>query len=498
MLGTDHAFPRIAFHRGARVRTRRYLGPYPSAGSVRESINLIQKIFRVRNCEDSYFAHRTRPCLQYQIKRCTAPCVGLVSTAEYAQQVDDALHYLRGNGQKVIARLVARMEQASSEQRFEQAAMLRDQIKALKDMQSRHFLSGSRGDLDIIALARAGRSACVQIVSFRGGRNIGQRSHFPSQVEGHGSEDVLQAFIGQYYDERLPPPQLIVSHELPARDSYEKVFAERLGRGVVIQPRPRGERRQWLELTSRNAMSALQLRLAGDARLHVQLTALQELLGLDSPPESIECFDISHLSGGETVGACVAFDANGPVKSRYRRYNLKGIRPGDDYAAMQQVLQRRYRKAAEGEGAVPDLILVDGGRGQLTKSLEVIAEYGLEATLVVGVSKGAGRRAGHEEWVMPVPPGSLRPGPESPASHLVQQVRDEAHRFAITGHRGRRRKAATRSVLEEIPGIGAGRRRTLLTRFGGLKGVRAAGVEELSSVPGISAALAKRIFEALH
>jgi excinuclease ABC subunit C len=498
VMTLDHEFPRIAFHRGARSKSKQYLGPYPSAGSVRESINLIQKMFRIRNCEDSYFSNRSRPCLQYQIKRCTAPCVGLVDPPEYGQQVQDALFYLNGNSQRVITRLIGRMERAAGDLDFEKAASLRDQINALKKMQARQFITASSGNLDIIALAQIGKAACAQVVSFRGGRNLGQRSHFPSQVDGYEAPEILQAFLGQYYRERIPPEQLIVSHEVPLKALFEEVFADRAQRKVTIQAHPRGDRRQWLQLTIKNALNSLQLKLAGGARLETQLKALQELLGLEVAPESIECFDISHMAGGEAVGACVVFDSNGPVKSRYRRFNLKGITPGDDYAAIDQVLNRRYRKVAAGEGHVPDLVLIDGGRGQLARAMTVLAEYGLDPITVMGVSKGTSRRAGYEEWVLPGPAANLRPGPESAASHLVQQIRDEAHRFAITGHRGRRQKAAVQSALEEIPGIGAGRRRTLLTHFGGLKGVRSAGIEELASVPGISGALAKRIFKALH
>jgi excinuclease ABC subunit C len=498
MVTMDHEYPRVAFHRGARHRERQYFGPYPSARSVRESINVMQKIFRIRNCEDSYFAHRSRPCLQYQIKRCTAPCVGVASPGDYRQQVDDALLYLRGQSGRVLERLIKRMEAAAGRQEYERAAEFRDQINALKRMQANQWAPGQGGNLDILGLAREGRQVCVHVSSYRGGRNIGGRSHFPTQAEGYDDGEVLQAFIGQYYRERMPPAQLMVSHDLPARDLFERVFSERAGRRVSIQSKPRGERRERLELSVKNARAALQMKLAGGERQAAQGEALRALLGLESAPDWIECFDISHFGGGQTVGACVAFDANGPVKSKYRRYTLRGIAPGDDYAAMEQVLVRRYRHAAKGDEGMPDLILVDGGRGQLSRALSVLEDQGLTGLNVMGVAKGAARRAGHEEWVLPAPHKSLRPGPESPASHLIQAIRDEAHRFAITGHRGQRQKAAVRSELEEIPGIGAGRRRALLTHFGDLKGVRSASAEQLASVPGISQSLAQRIFKALH
>ncbi|NND45908.1 MAG: excinuclease ABC subunit UvrC [Xanthomonadales bacterium] len=498
MLSTDHAFPRIAFHRGARDPGKTYLGPYPSASSVRESINLIQKIFQVRNCEDSYFAHRSRPCLQHQIKRCTAPCVGLVSEQDYAGQVDNALLFLRGESQKVIRRLIQRMDAAAQAQEYEMAATYRDQINALKSMQAQQFVSGGRGDIDILAAAVAEGRACVQLVSFRGGRNIGQKSFFPAHVESRDESEVLDAFLGQYFRERVPPAQLILSHPVEGRALFEEVFSERAGKAVTIQPRPRGARRQWRDQALQNARSALQMSLSGGSRIARQFKALQQLLALEDEISSLECFDISHTAGGETVGACVVFDASGPVKSRYRRYNLKGITPGDDYAAMEQVLRRRYRKHAEGEGIVPGLVLIDGGQGQLGRAEAVLAEHGLAEVPLLGIAKGAARKAGFEQWLRAGDGEPLQPGPESPASHLVQQVRDEAHRFAITGHRGRRQKRVVKSTLEEVPGIGAGRRRALLTHFGGLKGVRKAGIEELASVPGISAALAKRIFKALH
>ncbi len=497
-MSTRHEFPQIAFHRGARDKKKRYFGPYPSAGSVRESINLIQKLFRLRNCEDSYFSHRNRPCLQYQIRRCTAPCVGLVSRQDYAAQVDDAILFLQGKNQKVMTRLIARMERAAKAQIYESAAMFRDQINALKQMQAQQFVSAGRGDIDFIALAQEQGKSCVQLVSFRGGRNLGQRSHFPSQAQGRDSGEVLDAFLGQYYQDRLAPAQLVLSHEVENRKLLAAVLTEKAGRKISIQPHPRGDRRHMLELAGTNALQALKTRLASRANMTMQFEALQRLIGLDDIPQFVDCFDISHTAGKQTVGSCVVFDTNGPVKSRYRRYNLKGITPGDDYAAMNQVLTRRYGRLRKEEGSMPGLILIDGGKGQLKQALEVLGEFGLSGIPVMGVAKGKARKAGHEEWILPQPMRSYRPGPESPASHLVQQIRDEAHRFALTGHRGRRQKAATRSRLEKIPGIGPRRRRSLLNHFGGLQGVNKAGIEELSSVPGINLILAEEIFRALH
>ena len=498
MLGSNHEYPRIAFHRGGKDKDKTYLGPYPSASSVRESINLIQKLFLLRNCEDSYFSHRTRPCLQYQIKRCTAPCVGNIGAAEYAGQVEDALLFLRGQSQKVITRLIGRMEKAADSQLYERAAGFRDQINHLKQMQARQFVSAGNGDLDIIALARLQRSCAIEVISVRGGRSLGQRDYFPSQAEGHTDAEVLHAFLGQYYRERKAPPELIISHPLEQEALFESVFSDSSGRKVRIQSNPRSHRKQWLELARRNALNSLHMRNTETSRISKQFESMAQLLQLEETPQVVECFDVSHTSGHKTVASCVVFGHDGPIKSRYRRYNLKGFEPGDDYAAMREVLRRRYRKLQKEEGHLPDLIVVDGGKGQLGIAVEVLAECGLSDIPLMGVAKGPERRAGYEEWVLPVAPHSLKPGPESSASHLIQQVRDEAHRFAITGHRGRRQKAAVHSVLEDITGVGAGRRRALLTHFGGIQGVKKAGVEELSGIPGINRQLAERIFKALH
>ncbi|MFC1694710.1 excinuclease ABC subunit UvrC [Pseudomonadota bacterium] len=455
-------------------------------------------MFRIRNCEDSYFAHRNRPCLQYQIRRCTAPCVGLVSHDDYAEQIKDATLFLQGKDQAVLTRMISRMEQAAGALEFETAAMFRDQINSLKQMQAQQFVAGSQADVDFIALSQEQGQVCVQIVSIRGGRNLGQRSYFPIQSEGYEAGAVLEAFMGQYYRERLPPADIVVSSPMENEALLVSVFSEKAGRRISIQAHPRGDRRKMLEAASRNARQALQMRLASKANMTAQFDALQNILRLEELPVSVECFDISHTAGNQTVGSCVVFDGNGPVKSRYRRYNLKGITPGDDYAAMHQVLTRRYGRVQAEEGALPDLVIIDGGKGQLRQAEEVLADFGFSGIPLLGIAKGRSRRAGHEEWILASPYRSLRPGPESPASHLVQQIRDEAHRFAITGHRGRRQKAATRSGLEKIAGIGPRRRRALLNHFGGLQGVQKAGIEELSSVPGISRLLAEEIFRALH
>ena len=412
--------------------------------------------------------------------------------------MEDALLFLRGHSQKVITRLIRRMEQAADSQQYEQAAQFRDQINHLKQMQAKQFVSTGNGDLDIMALARIHRSCAIEVVSVRGGRSLGQRDYFPTQSEGHTDAEVLHAFLGQYYRERKPPPEIIVSHTPDQIDLLETVFSDRCNRKVRIQAHSRSHRRKWLELAGRNALNALRMRTADSNRISKQFDSLAELLQFEESPKIIECFDISHTSGHKTVASCVVFGHEGAIKSRYRRYNLKGFEPGDDYAAMREVLGRRYRKLQKDEGSLPDLVMVDGGQGQLNVAVDVLAECGLSSIPVMGVAKGKSRRAGYEEWILPVAPYSLRPGPESSASHLVQQVRDEAHRFAITGHRGRRQKATVHSVLEDVPGIGARRRRALLTHFGGLQGVRKAGIEELAGIPGINQQLATRIYKALH
>ncbi|MEM7706919.1 MAG: excinuclease ABC subunit UvrC [Pseudomonadota bacterium] len=497
-LSSKDTFPRLAFHRGARRAPGRYFGPFPSAYAVRDSLNQMQKLFRVRQCEDSFFANRSRPCLQYQIKRCTAPCVDAISEQEYARDVRHAELFLEGRDHQVIDELGAEMAQASSELEFEKAAQIRDQIANLKRVQSEQHVMGAKGNIDLLAVASDGPTACVQAIYFREGRNVGSRSFFPRNRAEVGPDAVLSAFIIQYYSGRDLPSELVVDRDFPDRELLCRVLGERAGRPVRILHRPRGDKARWLAMARTNAESALVSHLAGRSGMSERMEALAKLLDLPAPPDRIECFDISHTQGEATVASCVVFDADGPRKSDYRRFNISHITPGDDYAALRQAFLRRYRRLKAGEGTMPDLLLIDGGKGQLTQGLEVLAELEITDVLLVGIAKGPERRGGEETLFVGPEQRPVVPGGDSSASHLIQNIRDEAHRFAITGHRQRRAKKRQTSVLEEVSGIGATRRRQILQHFGGLKGVRRAGVEELCAVEGISAELAQRIYDALH
>lgn len=498
ILVTDHAFPRLTFHRGARKPGGRYFGPYPSAGAVRETLNLLQKLFLVRQCEDSFFQNRSRPCLQYQIRRCTAPCVGLVNEATYRQDVEHAVQFLEGKSEAVIRDLVVRMEQASERLAFEEAARYRDQITRLRQISEQQYISGAGGDVDIIACHQASGQACVQVFFVRGGHHLGNKALFPSVPEDTSAEELISAFLAQYYLSREVPAEIILSHVPEDAEVLTEVLGERRGRAVSLSWNVRGERARWLEMAERNAELALRTRLASRAGMRERLEALAEALDLDELPSRMECFDISHTQGELTVASCVVFDAEGPVKSDYRRFNIEGITPGDDYAAMRQALQRRYTRLKEGEGRLPDVLFIDGGKGQVRQALEVLEELQVQGVSVVGVAKGADRKPGLETLVLSDSerPTILPPG--SSALHLIQQIRDEAHRFAITGHRQRRAKARTASPLEQIPGMGPKRRQQLLKHFGGLRGVSRAGVAELSKVPGISRKLAQQIYDSFH
>ncbi|MBE1161014.1 excinuclease ABC subunit UvrC [Dyella acidiphila] len=497
-LSGAEEYPRLAFHRGARNQPGRYFGPFPSAFSVRESLNLMQKLFKVRQCEDSYFRNRSRPCLQYQIGRCTGPCVGLISPEDYRSDVRHVEMFLDGRSSAVIDELVATMEQASAALNFERAAALRDQVAALRKLHAQNHVQGATADMDVIACRIESGIACVSVLFFRNGISLGTRDFYPRLPLDAEPADVLAQFIAQYYLDRPVPREIILGEAIADEQLLSEMLAQQCGHAVEIKTRVRGDRAQFLQMAERNAQASLTSRIASRQTLGTRFEDLQNLLGLDEPPRRIECFDISHTRGEATVASCVVFGPEGPEKSHYRRFNIAGITPGDDYAAMHQALTRRFRKVAEGEGVRPDVLLIDGGSGQVAQALDVLAELGVTGIEVVGVAKGPGRRAGEETLILAGSQREIHPGPSSPALHLVAAVRDESHRFAISGHRKRREKARERSVLEEVQGVGARRRTALLKAFGGLAGVEAAGVEELMQVKGIDRGLAERIYDALH
>ena len=503
-LSTGEDYPRLAFHRGAKNLKGKFFGPYPSTYAVRESLSLMQKLFKVRQCEDSYFRNRSRPCLQHQIGRCTAPCVQLIGVDDYASDVRHAQMFLEGRSKAVLDELGEAMERSSRELQFERAAILRDQVAALRQLQAQYHVQGANADMDVIACSIESGIACVSVLFFRNGISLGTRDFFPRlPLEDAESPDVLAQFIAQYYLDRPVPRELILSEPIADQDILAELLGQQTGHVVELKSSVRGDRAQFLQMAQRNARASLTARLASRQTVGTRFEDLKKVLELDFSPRRIECFDISHTMGEATVASCVVFGPEGPEKSHYRRFNIAGITPGDDYAAMHQALTRRFRKVAEGEGAKPDVLLIDGGNGQVAQAMDVLSELGVSGIEVVGVAKGPGRRAGEETLVLArKAAGSLgrelHPGSSSPALHLVAAVRDEAHRFAISGHRKRREKARERSVLEDVQGIGARRRSALLKAFGGLSGVEAAGVEELMSVKGIDRGLAERIYASLH
>ncbi len=501
VLLTREDWPRIALHRGPRAVDGRYFGPYASVTAVRDTLNVMHRLFRLRSCEDSVFRNRTRPCLQYQIARCSGPCVGLVASDDYAHAVRRAGLFLEGRSDELAQELTTAMQRASDALDFEAAARLRDLLTAIRSVQTRQFVDGHAANLDVLACAMQGSQACVLLLAFRDGRNLGTRSFFPRTNGSDQPGEVLSAFVSQYYAEQPPPPEIVLDRALDDVELLQQALSEAAGRRVQLKHSVRGERAGYLDLVTRNAQLALQTELGSQASQQARLDDLQRLLELPAPPQRLECFDISHTLGEAPMAACVVFDGNGPVKNQYRRYNIAGVAPGDDYAAMHQALQRRFRRAAEadaGEQAeLPDVLLIDGGAGQVAQARAVLAELGVEGIVLVGVAKGEERRAGHETLLLP-DGRELRPGAASPGLQLIQQVRDEAHRFAITGHRAKRQKTRATSRLEDIPGIGPRRRGNLLRHFGGLAGLKAAAVDDIARVDGIHAALAQRIYASLH
>ena len=497
LILSGHRFSRLGFFRGNPDKQSRYFGPFPNSGAVRESMQLLQKVFRLRTCEDSVFEHRSRPCLLHQIRRCTAPCVGLIGDAEYADDVRSAEMFLSGEENAVFDRLTERMNAAAEGMRYEEAAVCRDQISALRTVRERQYVSSDAGrDVDVIACGFAAGTCCVNLVMIRGGLHLGDRNFFPQNADGVEPAQIIEAFIAQHYLQHPVPPQLVAGEAI-AIAGLEETLSERAGRRVQISASPIGERRVWLQMAEKNAGLGAAQRNSRRLDDAAKLVALQRALDLPETVQRIECFDISHTQGEAAVASCVVYDKGAMQNGEYRRFNMKDVIPGDDYGAMREVLTRRYRKVVAGEGKMPDLIMVDGGQGQLGVAIEVAGELGLNVPLL-GVAKGAARKPGMEQLLMAGREGAFRLTGDDPGLHLIQQIRDEAHRFAIEGHRARRARTRSVSTLEDIPGVGAKRRQRLMARFGGLRGLIAASAEEMAQVEGISRELAERIYDSLH
>ena len=494
---SDDNFPRMKIYRGTKRASGKFYGPYPSTTAVRESLHLLQKVFRIRDCENSYFRNRSRPCLQYQIERCSGPCANLVSRQEYEQQVKNASLFLKGKSRELMNNLADSMEEASNSKKYEEAAKYRDQIKYLQQVQANQEIEGVRGNLDIIAVSVRGGKACIQMLFVRDARVIGSKTFFPPLKLNADKEKIIEAFLPQFYisGANIIPGEIILNASVENLELIAEVLTREAGRTVKLKSRVRNVRAKWLQLAEQTSISNLNTHIATRQSIQARLLRLGELLNLDDSLQRIECFDISHISGEATIASCVVFDVEGAKKSDYRKFNIEGIVPGDDYAAMEQAVMRRYKRLEKGEGAYPDLLLVDGGKGQVTTVIKILDKLSIDSLKVVGVAKGQGRRAGLETLIdgRSLRKWSLKP--DDPALHLIQQIRDEAHRFAIAGHRAKRDKKRKSSMLDGISGIGPKRKRDLLRHFGSYAGVQSANVTELEKVPGINAAIASRIYE---
>jgi excinuclease ABC subunit C len=496
-LCDEHRFARLAFYRGARTAGRRYFGPFPNAGAVRDTLNQLQKLFRIRNCRDSFFANRSRPCLQHQIGRCSAPCVGLIGAEAYAQDVGAAVKVLEGRSEEVTAELRARMDEAATQLQFERAAQIRDQLAALQRIQSQQFMTaeGER-DVDVFAIVGEAGEFAVSVMLVRGGRNLGTTSYFPRAALAEPHE-ALASFLMQYYDTDVPP-EVLIGARVAEAPALAELLSARSGHAVQVRHPQRGLGARWLELTQENAAQALRMRFAQRQGMDEMLADLARELDLPEAPQRLECFDISHTGGEGTVASCVVFGPEGPIKKEYRRFNITGVTPGDDYGALRQALARRYRHVREGEVPAPDVLLIDGGVGQINEVHGELAALGFEDLTLIGVAKGPERRAGQERLFVYGIAHALVPPAHGPASRLIQRIRNEAHRFAISGHRRRRARRYHESVLEAVPGLGPAKRRALLQHFGGLQGVMRAGIGDLTQVAGIGATLARSVYEHLH
>lgn len=499
---TDKAFPKLTFHRGARNGKGKYYGPYPNAGAVRGTMNMLQKLFLLRQCEDSYFKNRTRPCLQHQIQRCTAPCVGLIDEPAYAQDVDRALMFLEGQSDKVIKSLTQSMDAASEALAFERAAHYRDQIDRLQKLQSEQYVANRKGNFDIIASACKANVGCVQVFFVRNGRHLGNKEFYPAHVQGSSTKEILEAFIPQFYlagtHDRDVPTNILVSEEIGDVEWLCDALSEKTNHRVEVKFNPRGERAKWLQMAAHNATIAVEQRLASNSDQLKRMQALQDELSLPEIPKRMECFDISHTQGESTVASCVVFDDQGPRKSDYRKFNIKDIVAGDDYAAMEQALLRRYTRLKKEDAQFPDILFIDGGKGQVGRAMAVLEELQIDDVIVVGVAKGTTRKPGLETLILAQANQEITMKKDSSALLVIQHIRDEAHRFAISAHRQARAKTRNTSRLESIAGVGSKRRQQLVRYFGGLQGVMRAGVDDLQRAPGISRALAQKIYDELH
>jgi len=497
-ISSKHKFPQITFHRGSRRKSGRYFGPYTSVAAARYALNLLQKVFKVRQCDDYFFKHRSRPCLQHQIERCSAPCVGYIDENSYRHDIDAAIDFLDGNSDQLIEQFVQKMDQASTDLDYETAATYRDKIGLLREVSEQQYISADGGNVDIVAVLSEGDVACVQVFNIRAGMNLGNKSYFPKLPEAEKHEKILAAFLGQYYLTHTIPEEIITSHQPDDINVLKLMLSNKLGKKIEITHAPRSKRARWLNIAKKNVYTALKTKLATKAGLAQRFEALQEELMLEYMPTRMECFDVSHTQGEATVASCVVFEQEGAVKSDYRRFNITDIEPGDDYAAMHQALTRRYTRLKKGEGKMPDILFIDGGKGQVTKAKQALQELQVEGVKIIGIAKGVERRSGYETLIPADGSPALHLKEHSLALHLILQIRDEAHRFAITTHRKQRNKKRTHSPLENITGLGPKRRQKLLKYFGGLRGVSKAGEEELAKVPGISKNLAKAIYQELH
>lgn len=502
-ISRNHDFPRLTFYRGKSKKMKgEYFGPYPSVGAARLAMNTLQKAFLIRSCEDNFFKNRSRPCLQHQIKRCTAPCVDYISKTDYQHTVNQVRHFLQGKDQQVIDECREEMEQQAQAKHYEAAAVLRDRVQLLMQVQTQQGIYTDAKDTDIAVIASNQGLFCIDVMTVRGGRLLGHKAYFPKVRLDSDVAEVLSSFLAQYYlnnsQTHLIPNQIVVSERLPDQTVLADTLSEVSQHKVNLSANPRGLRARWCQMAMDNAQQSLATRLSQSSEMHARMRALQDALRLTSLPNRLECFDVSHTSGQKTVASCVVFDNNGPRNRDYRRFNITDITPGDDYAALKQALTRRYTRLKKGEGLLPDVLIIDGGKGQMTQAREVLQECQITGLTLIGVAKGPARKAGEETIWINADETPLTLTADNLAHHLIQHIRDEAHRFALTGHRARRAKQQTQSILETIPGIGESKRKALLKQFGGLAAVKCATEEELAKVPGISKALASLIYAALH